>query len=458
VTGDARPVAEDPPAAANPRAQHRALDRKIAALALPALGALISEPLFLVVDTALVGHLGADELAGLAIASAVLGTVVGLMIFLAYAMTPQVARRRGAGDLPGAMRAGISGLWFALGLGVVLAFGLWASATPLVTAFGAGDAVTRQTLAYLVPSAAGIPAMLLVFAAAGLLRGLQDTVTPLTVAGLGFAVNAALNVLFIYGLGWGIAGSAWGTVIAQWAMGLAYLVVIARHAKAAGVGPLPHPADLRHVGRSGGWLFVRTAGLRAGLLLTVAAAATHGPLATAGYQVVFTLFTLAAFALDALAIAAQALVGDALGARNSPAARQILSRTLWWGVACGITFGVLLAVTSPWLGRIFTNDEAVLVLLPPVLLVLALSLPLSGVVFVLDGVLMGAGDARYLAWTSLVNLACYLPVLWLLTRVPTDDATALLALTAGFTIVFMLARAVTLGLRVRGNRWIVLGA
>lgn len=440
------------------RAERRTIDRKVAALAFPALGALIAEPLFLVVDTALVGHLGADSLAGLAIASAVLGTLVGLMIFLAYATTPLVARRRGAGDIPGAMRAGISGLWFALGLGSALALVLWATARPLVSAFGGSDAVVAQALAYLVPSAAGIPAMLLVFAAAGLLRGLQDTVTPLVVAGIGFAMNAALNFLFIYGFGWGIAGSAWGTVVAQWVMGLAYVAVITRHARKAGVGPWPHPADLRHVGQSGGWLFIRTVGLRAALLATVGAATSHDTLTTAGYQVVYTLFTLMAFALDALAIAAQALVGDALGSRNARAARQVLARTLWWGVACGIGFGVLLAASSPWLGRIFTADPDVLAMLPPVLLVLALSLPLSGVVFVLDGVLMGAGDARYLAWTSLVNLACYLPILWLLTRVAPTGLPALIALTAGFTIVFMLARAITLGLRARGDRWVVLGA
>ncbi|MBC9936173.1 MULTISPECIES: MATE family efflux transporter [unclassified Leucobacter] len=442
---------------ADRRSAHRGIDRRIAALAIPALGALIAEPLFLVVDTALVGHLGADSLAGLAVASAVLSTLVGLMIFLAYATTPQVARRRGAGDLAGAMRAGVSGLWFALGLGAVLALVLAFAARPLVGAFGGGESVADQALAYLLPSAAGVPAMLLVFAAAGLLRGLQDTVTPLAVAGIGFALNAALNVLFIYGFGWGIAGSAWGTVIAQWGMVIAYLVVIARHARAAGVGPRPHAADLRQVGQSGGWLFIRTLGLRAALLATVGAATVHGAVTTAGYQVVFTLFTLAAFALDALAIAAQALVGDALGARDARAARQVLARTVWWGAASGVAFGALLAALSPWLGRIFTDDPDVLALLPPVLLVLALSLPLSGIVFVLDGVLMGAGDARYLAWTSLVNLACYLPVLWLLTRLAPTGLPALIALTAGFTLVFMLARAVTLGLRARGERWVVLG-
>lgn len=434
------------------------VDRSIAALALPALGALIAEPLFLIVDSALIGHLGATPLAGLAVAAAVLSTAVGLMIFLAYATTPLVARRRGAGDLPGAVRAGVSGLWLAAGIGVLLAGALAAFGRPLVGLFGVSAAVAADATTYLVISCLGLPAMLLVFAASGLLRGLQDTMTPLRVAGIGFAVNAALNALFIYGFGWGIAGSAWGTVLAQWGMVLAYGLVIARHARAAGVGWRPERAALGSTGQTGGWLFVRTLGLRAAMLATVFAATSHGTEATAAYQIVFTLFSTVAFALDALAIAAQALVGTALGAGDAAQARFVLRRCLFWGVACGLLLAGFLAALSGVLGRVFTSDAAVLEILPPALLVLALSMPLSGVVFVLDGVLMGAGDARYLAWTSLANLAAYLPVLWLLTRLFPEGTMALTALTAGFTMVFMLARLLTLSLRARGERWVRLGA
>ena len=436
----------------------RRIDRSIAHLAIPALGALIAEPMFLVVDSALVGHLGAVPLAGLAVAGAILQTAVGLMIFLAYSTTPIVARRRGAGDLRGAVQAGIDGLWLALGIGAIVGAVLYATSAPLVAAFGVATDTAEQALAYLTVSCFGIPAMLVVFAASGLLRGLQDTRTPLAVAVIGFAVNALLNWWFIYGLGFGIAGSAWGTVIAQWGMVLVYVAVIARHAKRAGAGFLPHRDGLGHAGRSGGWLFVRTIGLRAALLATVFAATSHGTAATAGYQVVFTVFTTAAFALDALAIAAQALIGDALGSRDAARARAIVRRTVFWGIVSGAVMGSLLAASSPVIGRVFTSDETVLAILPPAVLVLGLSLPLGGLVFVLDGVLMGAGDARYLAWTSLANLAVYLPVLWAITvLVPTGTA-ALVALTAGFTVAFMLARAVTLGIRARSERWVILGA
>lgn len=439
------------------RADRRSIDRSIARLAIPALGALIAEPLFLIVDSAMVGHLGAGPLAGLAVASAVLQTAVGLMIFLAYATTPLVARTRGAGDVRGAVQVGVDGLWLACGIGVAVGAALWLASGPLVAAFGASEETTRHALAYLAVSCLGIPAMLVVFAASGLLRGLQDTRTPLAVATVGFAMNALLNWWFIYGLNLGIAGSAWGTVAAQWGMVAVYLIVVVRHARRAGARLLPRREGMRRAGQSGGWLFVRTVGLRAALLATVFAATSHGTAATAGYQVVFTIFTTAAFALDALAIAAQALVGDALGSGDAARVRLILRRSIFWGIGCGVVFGGALALASPGVGRVFTDDAAVLSILPAAILVLGISLPLAGFVFVLDGVLMGAGDARYLAWTSLVNLAAYVPVLWALTVLVPAGTSGLIALTAGFTVVFMAARAVTLGIRARGDRWVRLG-
>src|SRR6478735_7621079 len=192
----------------------RALNRDILRLAVPALGSLIAEPLFLIVDSALVGHLGITPLAALGIASAILQTIVGLMVFLAYSTTPAVARRFGAGDPTKAVSVGIDGMWLALGLGALLALGGFFATPLLVGLFGATPEVAAQAEIYLGISMWGLPAMLVVFAATGLLRGLQDTVTPLWIAGLGFAANALLNWAFIYGLGWGIAGSAAGTVVA----------------------------------------------------------------------------------------------------------------------------------------------------------------------------------------------------------------------------------------------------
>lgn len=433
------------------------LNRAILRLAVPALGALIAEPLFLIVDAAMVGHLGVAPLAGLGVASAVLHTVVGLMVFLAYATTPAVARRYGAGDLSRAVSVGIDGMWFALTIGAVLALA-GVLATPLLVAvFGATPEVSENARVYLSISMWGLPAMLVVFAATGLLRGMQDTVTPLWIAGVGFGANAALNALFIYGFGWGIAGSAVGTVVAQWGMVGAYVVIAARLARRHAASVRPEPTGLRGTARSGGWLFLRTLSLRVAFLATVAVATGLGTAELAGWQIAFTVFSTAAFALDALAIAAQALVGKSLGEGDSAGVRHVLSRTVAWGVWFGVAVGAVVGAASGILGVVFTGDPAVAALVQPALIVLAVAQPLAAFVFVLDGVLIGAGDARYLAIAGVINLVPYAPALVLVALFAGGGASGLAWLAAAFFGVYMLARAATLGLRIRGRAWMTAG-
>ncbi|RDV45816.1 MATE family efflux transporter [Leifsonia sp. ku-ls] len=435
----------------------RPVDREILRLAVPALGALVAEPVFLLADSAMVGHLGVDPLAGLGIASAVLQTIVGLMVFLAYSTTPAVARRLGAGDERGAVAAGVDGCWLALGLGVVLAGAGWAASPFLVSLFGASPGVTEQAAVYLSLSMLGLPAMLLVYAATGLLRGLQDTRTPLAVAVAGFAANIVLNFTFIYLAGLGIAGSALGTVAAQWGMVLVYVVIVARHARRVGASLLPHHTGIGRTARSGGWLLLRTASLRAAMLLAVFAATQLGPDELAAFQVTMTVFATLAFALDALAIAAQALIGKGLGSGDLETVRAVLRRCVQWGIGAGAVLGVVTIAVSPFAAGLFTNDPSVAALLPLPLAIIGLGAPLGGYVFVLDGVLIGAGDARYLALTGLVNFAVFMPLAaaaaW-----GGHDAFGLAALTAAFALGYLGARAVTLGLRARGRVWMRAGA
>jgi putative MATE family efflux protein len=433
------------------------LNREILRLAVPALGALIAEPLFLIVDAALVGHLGVVPLAGLGIAAAVLHTIVGLMVFLAYSTTPAVARRFGAGDHTSAVRAGIDGLWLALGLGAVLAVAGSALTPTLVGLFGANPEVAAQATIYLSLSMWGLPAMLIVFAATGLLRGMQDTVTPLWIAGLGFGANALLNGLFIYGFGWGIAGSAAGTVAAQWGMVGAYALVIGRLARRHAASVLPQRDGVRGSARSGGWLFLRTVSLRLALLVTVGVATGLGTIELAGWQVAFTIFSTAAFALDALAIAAQALIGRGLGAGDEPFVRRVLGRTVAWGLWFGVVVGGVIAALSGVIGLVFTGDRAVADLVQPALLVLAVAQPVCGVVFVLDGVLMGAGDVKYLAIAGALNLVPYLPALAVVALAAPSGAAGLAWLAVCFFGVYMLARLATLGWRVRRPQWLTAG-
>lgn len=433
------------------------LNRAILRLAVPALGALIAEPLFLIVDAAMVGHLGVAPLAGLGIAGAVLHTVVGLMVFLAYSTTPAVARRFGAGEFGRAVSVGIDGMWLAVGLGALLA-AVGVLATPaIVDVFGAAPEVAENARTYLSISMWGLPAMLVVFAATGLLRGMQNTVTPLWIAGLGFGANALLNAVFIYGFGWGIAGSAAGTVVAQWGMVGAYVLVVRRLARRHSASIRPERAGLSGTARSGGWLFLRTVSLRVAFLATVAVATGLGSAELAGWQIAFTIFSTAAFALDALAIAAQALIGSALGAGDSPTVGRVLRRTSAWGVWFGLAVGAIVAAASGVVGLVFTGDPAIAALIQPALLVLALAQPLAAFVFVLDGVLIGAGDARYLALAGVLNLVPYVPALVLVALFAGDGAAGLAWLAASFFGVYMLARALTLGLRVRGQRWMTAG-
>lgn len=399
----------------------------------------------------MVGHLGETPLAGLSIGSAILQTVIGLLIFLAYATTPTVARRLGAGDSAGAIRAGIDGLWLAIGLGAALLVIGVPGSRPIVELFGANAGVTAAAETYLGISVWGLPGMLVVIAANGLLRGMQDTRTPLIVAVIGFAANAALNAVFIYGFGLGLAGSAIGTVIAQWGMAAVYIFIAVREARSKRVTLRP---GLRGVGSAaglGGWLFLRTASLRVAMLITVFVATDLGTTELATLQIAMTVFSLLAFILDALAIAGQALIGHGLGASDPQRVKAITRRLILFGLVSGVTLGALVALAAPLSGPIFTSDQDVSDLLTITMIVMAFGVPLAGFVFVLDGVLIGAGDARYLALTGLVNLAAYLPLLALVELLRPEPG--LVWLWLAFGLGYMGARAVTLGLRARGTRW-----
>ncbi|MFJ2646027.1 MATE family efflux transporter [Streptomyces sp. NPDC087420] len=435
------------------KATRRRHDREILALAVPAFGALVAEPLFVMVDSAIIGHLGTRQLAGLAIAAALLTTAVSVFVFLAYATTAAVARRVGAGDFRAAIQQGMDGIWLAILLGVGVIAVTLPTAPWLVDLFGASDTAAPYAITYLRISSLGIPAMLVVLAATGVLRGLQDTRTPLYVAVGGFGVNAALNALFVYGLGFGIAGSAWGTVVAQCGMAAVYLVVVVRGARRHGASLRPDPAGIRAGAQAGVPLLVRTLSLRAVLLIATAVAARLGDADIAAHQIILSLWSLTAFALDAIAIAGQAIIGRYLGAGDTRGAREACRRMVQWGVVSGMLFGVLIVLARPLFVPLFTGDQVVRDTLVPALFVVAVSQPVSGVVFVLDGVLMGAGDGRYLAGAMVVTLAVFAPV-----------ALAVPSWGGGLTALWwamglmMVVRLVTLWRRARSGRWLVTGA
>ena len=428
-------------------------DREMLRLAVPAFAALVSEPLFLLADTAVVGHLGTTPLAALAVAAVVVQTLVGLCVFLAYGTTATVGRRLGAGDLRGALTDGVAGSWLALGIGVVLAVGLAGTARPLPGLFAVPEEVADQATTYLLVAAPGIPAMLVVLATTGVLRGLQDTRTPLVVLVAANIANIVLNVVLVYGLGLGLAGSALGTTLAQIGAATALVVVVVRAARRYGADLWPAPHAVLHAVRLGVALFVRTLSLRLVLLLATVIASTMPAASLAAQQIAVTVVSALAFGLDAIAIAAQAIVGRRLGGGQVDETRRTARRMLGWGLATGTLAGLALLAVSPWLAWAFTSDPDVRAATIGALVAVALVQPISGLVFVLDGVLIGAGDGRYLAWAGIITLVAYVPC-------------ALLVLASGAGLAWlwaaygawMVARAVTLVLRERSGHWLVTGA
>lgn len=443
----------------------RSHDREILRLAVPAFLALVAEPLFLLSDAAIVGHLGTPELAGLGLAAVVLQTAVGLCVFLAYGTTASVARRIGAGDLRGALAQGVDGVWLAVAIGAVTTILGVALTGPLVASFGAGEVVSGHAETYLRIAFLGTIPLLVMLATTGVLRGLQDTRTPLVVAVGGNVLNVLLNLLLVYGAGpvpaLGLAGSAVGSVIAQVASAAFLLAVVVRAARREGASLHPDLPGIRSAAHAAVALVIRTLTLRAALLVTTYAVTLTGRPGGAGeavdlatHQLALTLWTLLAFVLDAIAIAAQAITGRYLGAGDVEGTRAVTRRMVTWGLAGGTVTGVLLAVTSPLLGPLFSPDPAVQDLLVPVLLTAALAQPVAGVVFILDGVLIGAGDGTYLAWGGLVVLLVYAPVALLLAA----TVGSLVWIWTAFAFVFMGARCLVLVHRARGDAWLVTGA
>ena len=429
------------------------LDREIFALALPDLRDPGHRAAAADRGLRLIGHLGTDQLAGLGIAANLIGIVVGLCIFLAYGTTSTVARRLGAGDRRAALAGGIDGLVLAILIGVVLVAVLQLLLPLVVGAYGPSAPVRAAALAYLRVAVCGLPAVLVLLAGTGVLRGLQDTTTPLKVAVATNLANIALNATLVYGVGLGIRGSAIGTLIAQTGAAAVIAVIVVRGARRAEVPLGFHPRGVLAAARTGVWLIARTATLQVAITLTTVVAAAGGTIMLAAYQVVNSIWVLLAFALDAIAIAGQAIIGRLLGAGDVATGRAMTTRMIGWGVVCGVVFGLVVAVGGQFVAAIFTPDPQVQQLVGQALVVVAIITPVAGIVYVLDGVLIGAGDGRYLALAGLISLLAYVPlalmVRWL------DAGLVWLWVAYGG---FMLARMLTLVLRARTDTWIRTGS
>lgn len=427
--------------------------RQIAKLALPALGVLAAEPLYLLFDTAVVGRLGALSLAGLAIGALVLGLVGSDLTFLSYGTTARSARHFGAGERASAVSEGVQATWLALGLGAVVVVVVQAAAVPVVAAIASRGDIARAALPWLRIAILGAPAILVSLAGNGWMRGVQDTVRPLRYVTAGFGVSAVLCPLLVYGwLGLprlGLAGSAVANLVGQWlAAALFGRALLAERA------PLRSDrAVLRAQLVMGRDLVVRTLAFQACFVSAAAVAARFGASALAAHQVVLQLWEFLALVLDSLAIAAQALVGAALGAGDAPHAKSVARRVTVFSTAAAALLAAGFAAGSRALPHLFTDDGSVLAAIGVPWWFLVAQLPFAGAVFALDGVLLGAGDAAFMRTATVISaLVGFLPLVWL----SLVFGWGLAGIWAGLS-AFVVLRLIFVGWRTSTGRWAVAG-
>ncbi len=442
-------------------ADQRSLDRQIWALAAPAVLTLASEPLYLLADTAIVARLGTEALGGLAVGSAVLLFATGMLVFLTFGTAATVARLIGAGRPGEAAHQSVQGLWLGAGLGVMIALVLWPVSPWILEQFGSNPEVLQEAHTYLYVSLWGLPAVTIAMAGTGALRGHLDTRTPLVVAVGTNTLNIAVTIVFVFAFDMGIGGAAAGTVVAKVIAAIAYSVFVVRLARPGTFsrrstgGPRntnaslrPDPSAISSLAVVGRDLFIRTVALRASLTITVALAARKGVAALAGYEVAFQIWAALAYVLDALEAAAHSLVAKALGAKDRLLARNTARRIIGWAIGAGVLLGAATALAAPLIAGVFTDDPDVVPILVASLVWVGALQPLNGVAFALDGILVGAGDQRYLAAAMLVSLAVVASGALVVAR-PSFGLWSLWALLGAF----MASRVVVLGIRYRTDRW-----
>jgi len=426
--------------------------RRLLALALPATVTLVADPIMGLVDTAVVGRLGAAELGALGLAVSVLAAGSWVFNFLVFGTTSAVARAVGAGELETAGRRVSHATQVALVLGAVVGGLLFLAAPVLLRGLGAVEALLEPATTYLRIRAVGIPFLLLGFVGHGAFRGVSDTRTPLGIAIGANLVNAVLTLWLVLGVGIGIAGAAWATVVAEVLTVAAFAVLLRRTGLPLAGHGAPRRRELAVLLAVSRDLVLRTGGLVLGLLAIAAAAARVDAETAAAYQVLYQTMLLLSFLMDGVAIAGQAMVGTSLGSGDRAEARAVGRTVLWWGAGGGLALAVLLALGSGLLPRVLTDDPAVLATVATAWWLLALGQVMSGPVYALDGVLMGAEDFAYLrTWTVLAGI-----VGGVAGQLVATFGGGLLGLWWAVQAL-MLVRLVSLVWRVRGSGWLSAG-
>ena len=418
-------------------------------MAIPALGTLAIEPLYRLADTAIIGRLGTVPLAGLALAATVLGTLAFLCFFLTTGTTARVAFLSGQGSDRGAAEVVPQVLWVAAGLAVVLTSVVVGLARPLANLVGGEPEVIDQAVTYLRISGFAIPWILVAFVGNGWHRGRSDTRTPLVIVVVANVLNVVLALCLVSGLDLGLAGSAIGTLVAQTVAGVWFLTLLVKAVISHHAGVRPHRGDLTRVLRVARQMGLRSAGLLTTLTVATAVASRISAASLAAHQIAFQVFLFLALSVDALAVAAQALVGTSLGRSGVEEARAVGRRIIRMGTIVGAVLTVLVLLTSQIIPRLFTADAAVIDRAGVALVGLAIMQIPAAVAFVLDGVLEGASDFGFLQWALLGAMVAFAPFAFAVVRRP---ELGLAGLWAGL-VVWVTTRAVLLAIRFRGDAW-----
>jgi putative MATE family efflux protein len=421
------------------------LDRRIVALAIPALGTLAVEPIYILVDTAIVGRLGTSQLAGMAIASTILLTVASIATFLEYGVTPDVAYAHGAGRPDEAHVAAGDALALALLIGVPGGAALALLARPLSYLLGGRGDVLEAATTYLRISAVGLPLILIAYVGHGVMRGVNDLRKPLIVVIVANILNLILEIVAVYVLDLGIAGSAWSTVAVQALAALWFIAILRPHRRHTA----PSWERYRPVLVAGGHLAVRSLAMFAVWNSSTLVAAHVDTPTLAAYQVLTQLFMFLSLSLDALAIPAQSLVAGALGGDDVDQAVHVGNACTRLSLWAGSALAVVLAVTSPVLPHVFTSDPAVISRLTAGLVVLAVMQLPGAVAFALDGALIGAQDERFLGRAAVGNLAAFLPLAIATLLNPTLGIVGIM----GAQLMWMACRAIVNTRRFESRRW-----
>lgn len=440
------------PSASIPADVERISSRRILGLVVPALGVLAAEPLYLLYDAAIVERTGELSLAGLAVGGLIAAQVSTQLTFLTYGTTARAARWHGAGRRRDAVIEGVQATWLAVVIGLLLVGLIQVIADPVTRVLG-GAEIGPPAAEWLRVAAFGIPMILLSLAGNGWMRGVQSVRAPMVFVVVGFSVSAVLCPMLVHGWGGapelGLVGSAYANVIGQTLTALMFVVALLRER----VSLRPAPTIIRAQLTMGRDLILRTLAFQACFLSATAVASRFGAASVGAHQLVLHIWTLTALLLDSVAVAAQTLVGAALGAGDRRAARALAGRLTRWSVVFAIVMaGLYLLGRDPILGLLASNGD-VREQMASVWWLFVVIVPVAGVVFALDGVLLGAGDAKYLRTATLLSaIVGFLPIIWL----SAIFGWGLPGIWTGL-VMFVLIRAITVVTRVRGGHWLRVG-